>query len=129
MQMVDHCQIVALHVPHEAAHAGIALAEAEIVGRAGLGRLARRPVPAAAVLEVNDVDRMAGDDRSCGLKAEIVHATQALLEDLRAHDRRAHGEDDAAVEALHGSAEEGKIALAARPIAAPLNIGWVAMMS
>ena len=54
-------RVVALQVVHRAAHARVALAEAQVVGRVRLGRLALRPVPAAAVLQIDDVDRVVAD--------------------------------------------------------------------
>ena len=109
IEVVDERGVVALDVVHLAPHPGVALAEPQVVGRVGLGRLALRPVPAAAVLEVDDVDGVAGDDRPAVLEPEVVHAAQALLEHLRPHDRRADGEHDAAVERLDRAAEQPEI--------------------
>ena len=124
IEMMDERQIVALHVVQRAAHPRVALAEPEVIGGVVLGRLAPGPVPAAAVLEVDDVEAMAADDVAAGLQPEVVDAAQGFLEDLRPHDGRADREDDAAVEVRERAAEELEVAArAARPIAAPLKTG------
>ena len=109
--MVEERQVVALHVVQGAAHPGKALAEPEVIGRVRLGRLALRPVPAAAVLEVDHVNRMAADDVAALLEPEVIDAAQGLLEDLRAHDGRADREHDAAVEVPERAGEELEVPL------------------
>ena len=54
--------IVALQVVHRGAHAGVAFAEPQVIGRIVFGGLALRPVPAAGILQIDDVDRRAADD-------------------------------------------------------------------
>ena len=103
VKMMEERQVVALHVVQRAAHPGKALAEPQVIGGVRLGRLALRPVPAAAVLKVDDVERMAADDVAAGLQPQVVDAAQGLLEDLRPHDGRADREHDAAVEVLRPS--------------------------
>lgn len=60
--MVDEAEIIVLDVVHGAAHAGVAFAEAEVVGGIGFGRFPLGPVPVTAVLEIDDVDGVAMDD-------------------------------------------------------------------
>ena len=60
--MMKEGGVVALGVVHDTAHAGVAFAEAEVVGGVVLGGLAPGPVPAAPVLDVDDVNAVAGDD-------------------------------------------------------------------
>src|SRR5271166_4792702 len=98
--------VVALEVMHLAAHPSVALAEPQVIGGVGLGWLAPGPVPAAAVLEVDDMDRVAGDDRAAVLESQVIHATEALLENLRPHDRRADRQDHPAVQGLDRAADE-----------------------
>src|ERR1051325_9522295 len=100
---------VALDVLHRAAHAGVALAKAKVVGRVVLGRLAPGPVPATAVLEVDDVDGVVADNRAARLETQVIDATQALFEHLRSHDGRADGENHAAIEIFDRRAEQAEI--------------------
>src|SRR5215813_653603 len=90
-QMMQERHIIALEVLHGATHPGKAFAESQIVSRIVFGRFALRPVPSATILDVHNVDRMFAYDRSTGLNAQIVDATEALLEHLWCHDCRAHG--------------------------------------
>ncbi len=55
-KVMDESQIVRLQILHRAAHSGETFAEAEIVGRVALGRLALGPIPIPAVLEIDYVD-------------------------------------------------------------------------
>src|SRR2546426_9518967 len=71
-QIVYEHHIVALQVMHRAVHAGETLAEAQVVRRIVLWRLALRPTPVPAVLEVNHVDIVAGDDLSSRLEPQVV---------------------------------------------------------
>ena len=71
--------VVALEVMHLAAHPSVALAEPQVIGRVGLGWLAPGPVPAAAVLEVDDMDRVAGDDRrQFGVSSPLLLPLQTI---------------------------------------------------
>jgi hypothetical protein len=57
------------------------------------------------------------------LQPQVVHATQALLEYLRPHDRRSDAQNHPAVQPLDRAREPSEINAAARPTTAPLNIG------
>ena len=96
---------------HLTAHAGVCLAEAQVIGRAGDGRLALCPVPVPAVLQVDDVHRVISHNWPAGLKTQMVHTTQRLLEHLRSHDRRANRQHHPAVELLECPGERLKIDL------------------
>src|SRR5258705_5944962 len=108
-QSVDEDNVVALQIMHHAAHAGEAFAEAQVVGRIILWRFAFRPVPVAAVLNIDDVDIVLAHDWPPGLKSQIIHATDALLENLRRHDCGPNGKDYSAIEAFDRATENPKI--------------------
>ena len=108
-QALDEAGIVALEVVHRAAHAGVAFAEAQIVGRVIFRRFAGGPIPVAAILEIDDINGVSMDGAAPGLEAQIIDAAQTFLEDLRAHDGGADGEHDAAIEALDGGGEFAEI--------------------
>ena len=97
-------QIVATTVAHPPTHARVALAEAQVVGGVVARRFALGPVPVAAVLEVHDVDAVAADDGAARLQAQVVHATDALLKNLRPHKRQ-----QSALQALLNSVREGRL--------------------
>src|ERR1017187_3071137 len=97
-EVMDEGHIVALQIGHAAAHPGVALAEAQIVGRIVLGRFALGPVPLAAVLQIHHIDGVAPDNRASGLQAQIVDAAQALFKDLGTHDGRADGKHHAIIQ-------------------------------
>jgi hypothetical protein len=106
---VEECDVVGLDVVHGAAHAGVAFAEAEVVGGVVFGGFAAGPIPLAAVLEVDDVDGVVADDGASGLKPQVVDAAEAFFEDLRGHDGGTDGEDDAAVEGFDGAGKRGEV--------------------
>src|SRR3954468_8651176 len=95
-EMVHKGQVIGLDVTHRTAHAGEAFAEAEVIRGIRLWWLAIGPVPAAAILEIDHVDAVAGERAEARLEAEIVHAAEALLKNLRPHDCGTDGEDHAA---------------------------------
>lgn len=84
--MMQEGGVVTLGVVHGAAHAGVAFAEAEVVSRVVGGRLALAPVPVAAVLDVDDINRVAVHHFAILLQAEVVDAGDAFFKNLRAHD-------------------------------------------
>ena len=106
---MDEGDVVALRVVHRAAHAGKTFAEAQIVGGIVLGRFALRPVPVAAVLQIHDENGVVADNHAPFLESQVVHATDALFENLRSHDRRANRKHHAAIESLDRRAELAKI--------------------
>src|SRR6266704_879218 len=108
--MMQKEHVVALDVMHRAAHARITFAKAQIVRRVVFGRFACCPVPVAAVLQIHDVNRVAAHYPAVGLQPEVVDATQTSSLSTAAPNQR-------------------KSIPAARPMAAPLNIGWFEMMS
>lgn len=112
---MEEGDVVELEIMHRAAHAGEAFAEAEIVSGVFFGRFAFGPVPIPAVLEVDDVKGMVVDDGAAVLQADVVDATDAFFEDLRGHDGGADGEDEAAFEIIHGSAEETEVDVGGAP--------------
>ena len=97
--------VVALGVMHGTAHAGVAFAEAQVVGRVVLGGLALGPVPAATVLDVDYINGVASDDGPAVLQAKVVDAREAFFKHLRAHDSAADAEEDAVVQRLHRATE------------------------
>src|ERR1041385_3705868 len=108
-EMLDEDHVVALEIVHCAAHAGKAFAEAKVVSGVVLGRLAFGPVPVSAVLNVHDINFMVVNDGPVSLEAQIVDATDALLENLRGHDGGTNRKNHAAVETLDRPAEKPKI--------------------
>src|SRR5439155_20345954 len=93
----------------------VTFAEAEVVGRIVLGRFAVGPVPVAAILQIDNVNRVAANNRAARLQPQIVHTAQTLFEYLRAHDRRTNREDDAAVKLFSRSAEQPEIDVCGAP--------------
>ena len=51
------------------------------------------------------------DNWPARLKAEIIYATETLLEHLRSHDRRAYRQHDSTVEPFHRGAKLGEVTL------------------
>src|SRR5262245_3718859 len=97
-QIVQERYIVALRVRHRAAHAREAFAETQVVSGIVFRRLALGPIPLSAVLDIHDEQTVVADDLAFGLQSQVVYAAEAFFEDLRRHDRRTDGQDDAAVE-------------------------------
>ena len=130
VQIVNERRVVALQIVHAAPHARVAFAKAQVIGGVCFGRFAGGPVPAAAVLEVDDEDRVVLQNLPSALQPQIVHATDALLEHLWAHDRRADRQHHAADRDSPTEPPKSlKSHSAARPMAEPLNTGWLEMMS
>src|SRR5262245_24736693 len=67
MEPVNECRVIFLKIAHRCAHAGVALAETEVIGRVVLRRLADGPVPTATVLEIDHVYAVIADDGPAGL--------------------------------------------------------------
>lgn len=109
VEVLNKGKIIALKVLHAAAHPRKAFAETKVVGGIGFRRFAGGPVPVTAILEVDDVDGMIFHYGAFLLEAEVVHATDAFLENLRAHDGAADGENDAVIETFNGAAEDLEI--------------------
>src|SRR5262249_27763625 len=107
--MMNEQQVITLDVVKIASHAGIALAEPEVVSGVALGGLALRPIPVAAVLEVDDVEAMITDHALSSLKPEVVDAAQGFLEYLRAHDGRPDREDHAPFKVFERAREQLEI--------------------
>ena len=57
-QMVDETYVVTAHVLHGSAHAGVTLAEAQVVGGVVLGGFSLGPIPTSTILQVHDVNLM-----------------------------------------------------------------------
>src|SRR5438045_6485449 len=68
IKVMQEGDIVALEVMHCPAHAGEALTKAQVIGSVVLRRLAFAPIPVAAVLKVDDEDRVIVDDFALGLE-------------------------------------------------------------
>ena len=66
--------VIALEIMHRASHAGITLAKAKVIRRVVLRRLTARPIPLAAVLDIDHVNRMPGNDGLALLQTQIVYA-------------------------------------------------------
>src|SRR3954470_8891178 len=108
-KIVDEGGVVTLDVMHGAAHARKAFAESQIISGICFRCLAFGPIPISAILQINDENGVTRHDGTATLDAEIVHATNRLLENLRTHDRRTDGENNAAVESLDRCAEKAEI--------------------
>ena len=114
-KMMQERDIVALEVLHGPTHPGKAFTEPQVVSWIVFGWFPMRPVPSSTVLDIHYVYRMFPYHRSTGLNAQIIHATEALLEHLRCHDRRAHGQYDATVQAFHRPGKKSKINSSSAP--------------
>src|SRR5689334_20176687 len=106
---MQKAHVVALHVAHRATHAREALAKAEVIRGIVFRRLALRPIPIAAILQIHDVETVLLHRFPPGLQAQIIHTTETLLEYLRRHDGRADRKHDTAIESLDASAEETEV--------------------
>ena len=88
-QVLKERDVIALEVMHHAPHPREAFAKPQIISGIVLWGFTLRPIPIAAVLDIDNVNRVVVDDAVFILKAQVVHATDALLEHLRSHYRRA----------------------------------------
>ncbi|MFM1942454.1 MAG: hypothetical protein RI897_1436 [Verrucomicrobiota bacterium] len=108
-EVMEEGDVIALDVVHCAAHAGVALAETEVVGCVFFGGFTLSPVPVASVLEVDDEDLVLLDHGAVVVEADVIDAADGFFEDLRAHDGGTDGEDDAAVELFHCTGEPAEV--------------------
>lgn len=109
VEMPDELQVIHAGVAHGATHARKTFAEAQIIGRIGLGRLALGPIPVAPVLQVHHLDGERMDRRTTGLQAEVVDAAQTLLKNLWRHDGRADAHEHTSVQVVHRFGEDLEI--------------------
>ena len=100
---------------HRPAHPDIALAESQVIRRICLGRFANSPVPAASVLHIHDINAVSGNDWPTVLNPQVVHATDTLLENLRAHDRRSDRKHHSSIKLLHRFTEKPEILCRSAP--------------
>ena len=63
----------------------------------------------SAVLQVNNKNMVPANHGTAGLQSQIIDTTEALLEDLRPHDRRADRENHAAIQFFDPAAEQPEI--------------------
>lgn len=119
--------VIALDVMHGAAHPRVAL-ENRRYWVALLGRLALGPVPAAAVLQVHDVQMVAAHDGAAGLETRSFAQLRAFSNTCG--PMIAEPIESTTPPSRFSTAPQNcaKSSPAARPITAPLNSGWLVMM-
>ena len=129
MKMVDERRVVALKIAQRTPHPRIALAEPQVIGGVGLGRLSLGPVPAAAVLEVDDVEGVAADHVEALLKARLFTQLSAFSNTCGPMIADPTESTTPPSRFRTEPPNSLKSHSAARPIAEPLKTGWFAMMS
>src|SRR5579859_7439102 len=121
--MLEQGDVVALEVPHHAAHAGKALAKPEIVSRVVLGWFAFGPIPFSSILNIDHVDGVVAHNGPPFLQAQIVDAAEVFSKTCGAIMAEPTESTRPASSPSTARLKSWKSNPAARPMTAPLNMG------
>ena len=108
-EMCEKHAIVTADVVQGASHAVETFAEAKIVCRIVAGRLTASPVPAAAVLYIDDCQVVVRKEISALGHTDVVDRTESLLEHLRTHNGRTDRDTHTAVKMLDRGSEGANV--------------------